>query len=255
MNVDDLYNKIIKEKDVTAALKMAHKDANISETMNIIPLVMYKTHVTTILDGVEKMISIADFKNIVDDLTGEVDVVIPPINLPFGCFMFNKKGDNMYLNCYYRGETATIKYDHRGTTRKTEEYKIPMPNIITYFNLKRVDKAQWQVVEAKYFATPKTVTQLPDKALINNTNNKEGIYRMPFSNVYGDNKLCYGDNTMPARLTDNLRGLDYYYQILTLSPFNSDLGVNGVKGFHDPRPWYQHLSALKEFPYDLLTNS
>ena len=195
-------------------------------------------------------------QGIIDEITGEVDVHIPPINLPYGCFMFNKQGDHMYLNCYHEERLAEIKYDHReGAITKKEKYTIPMPNIITYFALKRAEKSLWQVAEAKYFVTPKTVTQLPDKSVINSVNSKEGIFRMPLSNVYGDHKLCYGGNTMPARMTDNLRGLDYYYQILTLSPFNSDLGINGVKGWTSPRSWYQHLATLQKFPYDLLVGN
>lgn len=258
MNVVDITNLLQSNGDLSKVLEKAYSEdcPLYPDSINATPIILHKTHVSTYNNGVEKSISIADFKSILDEMTKGTSENIPPINLPFGCFMFSRTSDSVYLNCYYPETIADIKFDTReGDRAKQEVYKIPLPNIIISYVLKKVSGGMWGITKVKYFSTPMTVAQLPDKAIIVGTDPEKGIYKLPFSNVYEENTLCYGNNTMPSRFNDNLRGLDYYYQILTIAPFNSDLGIRGLTEAYQPRAWYKHLSTLKKFPYELLNSS
>lgn len=240
-----------EKKDISGALKQFYGSLPFAPDTEAIPIILYKTHITTIVDGVNKSISIADFTHMLETLIGESEQSVSPMSLPYGCFMFNRSGENLYLNCYYRETIGEIKFDHCDS--KQMKIKIPIPNIILSFSLKKTSNDLWQLMQAKYFATSKTVSQLPENRFISNTKPSEGIHRMPFPNMYTDNKMCYGSNTMPVRFNDNLRGLDYYYQILTQAPFNSDLGINGLTSSCSPKTWFELLSTKTEFPYDLLS--
>lgn len=243
--------------DIDKVLKQYYTDfvvpGALKKSEEVLPFVLFSTHVTTIVNGVNKSISIADFKNFIDSILGEHEVSIPPIALPFGCFMFNRAGEHLHINCYHKGVIANIKYDTRDSKYVQKKYKIPLPNIIISFSLKKVENGLWQVMSARYFSTPKTVIQLPDNEFINNINADLGVYKLPMSNMYSENNMCFGNNTMPVRFTNNLRGLDYYYQVLTQAPFNSDLGIRGLTQSYTPQNWYEFLNDKTEFPYDLLS--
>ena len=241
--------------DISKALRTYYaedkKRAITYPVVEALPLILYRTHISTIVEGLNKEISIADFKTILNAITNEEEEKVPPIALPYGCFMFNRSGENLYLNCYYRETKGEIKFDQRDAKRLT--YIIPIPNIVLSFTLKRAKENIWQVMTVRYFCTPKTVTQLPEDIFITQPKGDQGLHRLPFPNMYTDHKMCYGGNTMPVRFTNNLRGLDYYYQILTQAPFNSDLGINGLTTSYSPKTWFEFLSTCKEFPYELLS--
>ena len=259
MNIDSLLRIMEKQNDPYKALKELYNTGGnivISQYSEAVPFLLYKTHAITSVNGVEKAISVPSLKSILSSLSSETEEEVAPMCLPFGCFMFSRKGEFLYLSCYYKECMAEIKYDPRDPgSGKIEKYTIPMPNVIISFTLKKAEKNTWQVHEATYLSTSKSVTQLPDNDMIRSFNPKIGVYKLPLSNIYPQGKMCFGNNTMPVRFTDNLRGLDYYYQILTLAPFNSDLGVNGLKQTYQPRTWFKHLSTLKSFPYDLLSEN
>lgn len=257
MTVEELVTLLQAGGDTEKAFKKDFEvslAANGGRKVDAFPAIIHTTHVVTYLDGVEKSISLVDFKSIIDEVTKSVAENITPVNLPYGCFMFSRSGDTTHLNCYYPEKIAEIKFDSfEGNTRKLETYKIPMPNMVLSFMLKKTTGDSWGVQQVKYFCTPRTVSQLPDRYIIVKADSDQGVYKLPFSNVYETDMLCYGGNTMPMRFTDNLRGLDYYYQILTISPFNSDLGIKGIGENITPRNWYKHLSTLTKFPYEKLT--
>jgi hypothetical protein len=235
----DTSNKTWGATDATGESSLGH------------PFILGGDCVTTVIDGVIKDISISDFKSIISSITEAAEENIPMIALPFGCFAFNRAGDYIKLNCYYKENKVDIRFVH-GDRKK--EFNIPLPNIIISFVLKRVKDSTWQVHTVKYFSTPKTIGQLDPLVFIESTDTAQGIFKLPISNMYGDNRMCYGSNTMPARFSDNLRGLDYYFQIIGIAPFNSDLGINGISESRAPATWYQQLSTLEAFPYELLKN-
>jgi hypothetical protein len=251
--ISHIYNAT-QIKDVSAALlKFCKEDTPFALSLDtdVIPALIYRTHVTTISGGASKSILLSDFKNILENLMEKEEKHLPPLNLPFGCFMFNRQGNTMELNCYHAERIEKIKYINRDN--KTSTFKIPLPNIITSFILKKVEDNTWQLTSAKYFSTPKPVTQLPDNSFIRSLNLESGIHRLPFPNMYGDCRMCFGGNTMPVRFLSNLRGLDYYYQILTQAPFNDDLGILGTTVRTNVVNWFESLENLKAFPYELLS--
>lgn len=220
----------------------------------VIPAILYPTHVATIINGVSKSISISDFKNILSSVSsGDEGTTVPPMALPFGCFLFNRTGDSLYLNCYYNEVNAKVFFN--SGSRCKEEYLIPIPNVIISFILKKVDNTYWQVDQVKYYSTDKSVTQLPEDKFLDLVKPSIGMYKLPMPNMYGDNRMCFGGNTMPVRFTNNLRGLDYYYQILTQAPFNGDLSINGLTSSYSARGWLDYLQDEQKFPYHLLTKS
>jgi len=244
-------DRIDVEKALKEFYRQTHPVAS-SARVEALPVILSKTHVTTLVDGVPKAISISDFKGVINAMTSEDEEKVPPISLPYGCFMFNRSGEHLYLNCYYRGTVSELKFNNRDG--KKNKYMVPLPHVIISFTLKKVNDSIWQVMLVKYLSTSKSVSQLPDNIFFNKPQGEHGIHKFPFPNMYSDDKMCYGGNTMPVRFTNNLRGLDYYYQIITQAPFNSDLGVNGLTQSFTPEHWFTHLSGMKEFPYDLLSN-
>jgi hypothetical protein len=200
-----------------------------------------------------KDISLLDFKKLINSIIApEVNEILEPLSLPFGCFSLARGKNNLELNCYYPGGKKDILYKGYHSSG-VSTINIPFPNTIISHRLKQGTKHKWDLVSTKYYCTPKTVGQLSDSLLfIERTDKTLGVHRLPFSNVYDNNCLCYGNNSIPKSFSNNIRGLDYFYQLLFISPFNDDLGIRGVNGSYSVAEWYKYLSELDTFPYDLL---
>lgn len=152
----------------------------------------------------------------------------------------------MKLSCYYPGEKRTIELIERSGS-KAKKHKIPFPNIIINFDLKQ-ENDRWVVTQARYLCTDKKLSQLPLKRV---DTGDENIWILPMPNTYSHGSMCYGRNTMPSGFTDNFRGLDWYFQFLFSTPFNTDLSIPSIKG-GGVVPWISLLSSKDEFPYDQL---
>lgn len=213
---------------------------------------IFANHVEVVSGGIKKPISLVDFRRILDSVSGVSQSALKPIALPYGCFAFSKNESTMMVSCYYPGGKKTIT--HEAGVSGPKKYNVAFPNLIITHTLKPAKEGIWKVSETKYFATPKTVPQLPTDKFLTQSSPSLGAYHLPFTNVYDNDTLCYGRNTMPLTYNeDNIRGLDYFYQILFISPFNNDLGIRGVKGSKQPASWYKELSELEVFPYDQLS--
>ena len=207
---------------------------------------IWSTHVELEINKVKKGLSLVDFREALEDPLAE-RLPAPALALPFNCFMSSQSMTDIKLSCYYPERIAKIKYRPR-SSNVTKTYEIPIPNIVITHELSKDDKF-WVVKNSKYFCTNKTVTQLPDLEFITRNDPSKGIYPIPLPNFYTEGRMCYGGNTMPVRMTNNLRGLDYYYQILTLSPFNDDLGIRGTKKSFSPGNWLEELSKKTTFDF------
>lgn len=228
--------------------KYTQNSGRVNSQVEVQDIRLYSTHVETIVNNITKAISLADFREILNNLLSIEESKIPAFSLPYGCFSLGLRGNSMQLSCYYPSTMRKLIYNTG--TKKT--YDVMFPNTIISHTLQKQDK-YWNVTDTKYFCTPKTVNQLPE-TFINQTSRSGEIFSLPVSNMYEDGRMCYGNNTMPRNFTQNLRGLDYFYQILFDSPFNNDLGVRAL-GRSDPGAWFQEWSKLTSFPYDLLRNS
>lgn len=223
----------------------------------IISAVIYQDRAILNAGGLTKEVSIA---SLISVLTAESPKDLPTISaaLPSGVFALSITDEDMKINVYKPGGSREIKYK---PDSKLHKYVIPFPNMILYYHLTKikgdaVGGAKWQIQTVNYFVTPKTQSQMPS-TIISSHNAASGIFLVPFSNFYNTGGLCYGGNTMPMRHGDNLKGLDYFYDIIFESPFNNDLGVrmtiNGAR--HSVGEFYKELSKLTEFPYEELRSS
>lgn len=195
-------------------------------------ITLYDQYVELTIEGITKLISIEDFKNIFDKVLMS-DVKIEPLVLPRNVLMFGKGSNNVQINTYWPSIDATLKH-RRDSGTKPKEFKVKMPNVIIYYYLSMNNIGTYSVNTCRYFSTPKTPGEL---GLCNNNANEfikevdfnKGIYNLALPNMYSDGKACYGQNSMPNGFKNDFRGLDWYYLFLKETPFNSDLSVQGVK--------------------------
>lgn len=206
------------------------------------------THVECSLPGgIVKAISFSDFKAVIESVVSDSSEE-PNLFLPSNCFVFSKSSTDIKLSCYYPGEKREVQYvKTRGGS--ASKMTIPFPNMIINFDLKN-DNNRWVVANAQYLSTHKRLSQLPLKRP---KEGDEGVWIAPLPNTFGGGRMCYGNNSMPSGFTDNLRGLDWYFQFLFATPFNSDLSINSLKSSFSTSAWMEFLSECDEFPYDMLS--
>jgi hypothetical protein len=238
-------------KEILEAAYEADRAAGVLPTVGAIPLTLFANHVECEIDGIKKAIHISEFQAMIEVMSKGKTKKADPILLPFGCFAFDMTETEITMSCYYPEGTKEVNYKPSGSSGKAKEFTVPFPNLIINFKLKKGSDKLWSVVEALYYCTPKKVTQLPTENFVMRDPSK-GVHRLPFPNIYGGDGMCYGNNTMPVKHNNNLRGLDYYYQILFIAPFNDDLGVSGLNKSYSPYQWFEYLATQKEFPYTLL---
>lgn len=209
--------------------------------------------------GIYKEISYEDFLNILSSSTGEVITKSSQeFSLPEGCFYFGLNNDTLTVMCYYKESIKPFQYQReRGVV---DTFDIVTPNIVVTYRLKKdahKDKEWVMADEPRYLVTNLPVNKLPNDTVFRSPAPQQGLVLMPFTNAYTDCKMCYGDNRMPSRFTDNnLRGLNYYYSFLWSTPFNNDLGIRDKVVDYDIIGWYELLKQCaidkSPFPYRYL---
>lgn len=198
----------------------------------------------------QKAISYEDFYDLLSQMMSKVSMeATAKLLLPSNCFFLAYSNNTLNINVYYPECNMKIPYGKVFTGR--------VPNMILSFKLTRAKvKEGWTMSQenVRYFCTDVPVSLLP-KEFIEAPNPSKRIFVSPFWNTYGDGRMCLGGNMTPGNFTKgNLRGLDYYYQVLFNSPFNNDLGVRAVTSA-SVNTWDKELAkAAKEeaFPYNLL---
>lgn len=213
-----------------------------------IPLTLFKDHVqVTLTDGVNRQISYAGLKELIDRSINVKEVVaeVEGMSLPSNVFFISQSARELRFNCYYPGGNRDMLFEE-------SKKHIVTPNVIISFILQRENK-DWIVKQSHYMCTDLPISKLP-KTFISGVDKSKGIYVLPMSNTYEDGKMCFGGNSMPARMKDNqFRGLDWYFRFLWETPFNSDLGIKAIGNAMNPGNWYNLLAKLakegKTFPY------
>lgn len=201
---------------------------------------------------VEKRITYEDFHAIVSAVVNHRNEhTMEGFQLPSNCFYFGKSGNEIQLSCYYSERIAEIQHGSKKHTIKT-------PNIIISHQLTKHNSKTWRMEasRSRYFCTNAKVGNLP-KTFINEVDHSKHVYLMPFPNTYSEGALCFGGNSMPTQFVDNnLRGLDWYYQVLFESPFNNDLGIRALANEPSIEGWFSTLATAakenKPFPYEEL---
>ena len=211
-------------------------------------------------NGMEKYISYQEFLRVLTSIVDNTQVTTKggeSFMLPSNVFFFSHSSTEVCINTYYTARDSHLKFI-KPDTNKATSFDITMPNLILAITLTAGrNKKDWRVTGSKYFCTDLPVSKLP-KNFINSVRHSDHVFLMPMSNTYGEGNMCTGGNTMPSNMTENnLRALDWYYQYMWESPFNSDLGVRALKRNMEVHSWYDLLKKKAEkkepFPYDLLT--
>lgn len=199
---------------------------------------------------IEKRITYEDFNSIIGAVVNHRnEQAMEGFQLPSNCFYFGRSGNDINLSCYYGERIAEIRH-------MSKKYTIKTPNIIISHRLVRHNSKTWRMESnrTRYFSTNAKVGNLP-KTFIADADHSKHIYLMPFPNTYSEGALCFGGNSMPSQFTDNnLRGLDWYYQVLFESPFNNDLGIRALRDEPSIEGWFQKLADVAKsdaaFPYE-----
>jgi hypothetical protein len=228
---------------------------------NQITAIIKEDRVVIATDTIKKEITIDNFYGILSGYISKTEKT-GSLLLPFGCFkILNYANGNKDFYCYYPEARKTITHTSSRSSSTKKTYDIPFPNLVIVFSLatEKVGTTKFKVVSVKYLATKLTPAQIPDNLDITGQgiSRATGMALLPFTNFYGDGGMCYGGNVMPVKFTNNLRGLDYYYQVIFVSPFNDDLGLkamNAVDGLktETPSSFYNSLTKFKTFPYEAL---
>lgn len=167
--------------------------------------------------------------------------------LPSGTYYFTVSSTTMQVACYYPECKREIKYRPRGVSSSESRMTVVIPNLVIAHTLTKKDSTTWVVSDSRYLVTYKTLSQIERRFPSKSDPDME---RMCFTNVYGDARLCYGENVRVAELKmPDLRGLSWYYEILFISPFNDDLGLNMLTktAFRENySSWYKHLEKLAQ---------
>lgn len=218
---------------------------------------IYDQYVAMNIDGIAKILSIDDFKTVLDKILN-TEAKIDPIILPRNVMMFGKSTTNIQLNTYWPGIEAELTMKEYGVNA-VKKFKVKMPNVIMYYSLTINNVGTFTVQSAKYFSTPKLPGELgmglSNLDFIRDYNYKEKIYPLALPNMYSDCRACYGSNTMPGGLKSDLRSLDWYYLFLRETPFNTDLSVPGVqRQYQNAKALLEYLQSVnkEEYPFDQL---
>ncbi|HET8686720.1 MAG TPA: hypothetical protein VFM18_08655 [Methanosarcina sp.] len=213
-----------------------------------VPFTLLDNCVKINVKGVDKYISLDTFLEILDkSIAANRQVRTEELFLPSNTYYLGRSAGKIMLTCYYAGGVRNVKYFDA-------DRPSVVPNIIVSYLVNTTGDI-WKVSSAKYFCTDLPPSRLP-RRFITSESHSERIFGIPFSNHYGEGRMCYGNNVMPVSFPNgNLRGLDYYYQFLFTSPFNDDLGVRAVAG-HSVSGWYSKIAKIASeggsFPYDQL---
>lgn len=250
---------VIKTEDLPEGFINVTKDAAIKSKTVQSAVFLEEVVKVSFSNGIEKYVSYEDFSKSLRETIDSAQSVAEgaAFNLPSNTFFFSHSSSEVNLNMYYAARTNKLKFINPDTGR-TKEMDIVMPNLILAIQLKAAPaKGSWKIHGSRYFCTDLPVSKLP-KTFINSVRHADRVYLMPMSNTYGEGNMCFGGNSMPVNMAENnLRTLDWYYQYLWESPFNSDLGIRAVSSGLSVKAWYESLAAAsaegKPFPYDKLS--
>lgn len=173
--------------------------------------------------------------------------------LPSNVMLMSKSASLLKLTCYYQGGPRSITHIYKD---KTSKFDIIAPNIIITHHL-TLDAGKNEYVterDSLYFCTDLPASKLPMDPIIS-VDTKKRIFKLPFSNMYAEDRMCYGENAVTRRFpVNNLRALDWNYALLWKTPFNNDLGVKAIGDKMLVTEWYSYLQTCakdgKPFPYE-----
>lgn len=172
--------------------------------------------------------------------------------LPRGTYFTEHAGDRLNISTYHPETPKVVKF-YDGS--RTKEYEIMFPNVVIHMILQVGNNGADHTLQGSYFySTPMGVDDLPSAI----PGRLRGVFSyVPFPNFYDNFTMCLGHNSIVHAVSNgDLRAFNLLYNILTDSPFNSDLCLHNVKYDYDGyyKNWFKRLAEVfasdGRFPYE-----
>lgn len=257
---------VVTEPIETSSTNTSTQEANTQETkqeakqetikVDGIKVVLLHDAVQLEMDkGIKKFISYEEFLHTINSTMNPDDVEVSnSYHLAPGTFLLEAGRDAIKVAMYYPECYREITY--MNTTRLSV-----IPNIVISHTLKKsTATGSYSVTNTNYMCTSRKLSELPRVfPMLPSRHSHKTFCTIPFTNVYNDGKLCYGNNVRVANITlPDMRPLHWYYDMLFTSPFNNDLGIYSLATRIDYSAWYTKLADLakqnKPFPYESLVS-
>lgn len=174
------------------------------------------------------------------------------LKLPRNTYRVQKTSTGLILGQYYPESIQQVNYNE--TVRPSIT-----PNIIitSILSLVAGTKNDYKLDNATYWATSRSYEEF-SKDIVRRADHSRHIGLLPFTNVYDEGHLCYGNNSVTRDFkAGNLLAVRTYYDVLWHpSIFNNDLGVRALRNQdrdYSIPDWYTKLANCAKdglpFPY------
>lgn len=199
----------------------------------------------------QKLVSHEDFfESIRNAMQKKVSVQSEKFLFPPGVVQFEQFPNEVRIVTYNPEKIIQAKFS-RGESYRPSVHTIPLPNIVIAFRLKRNSNG-FSLSESHFYATDMSFGEIQGLEHFE-YGGRNRLWKLPLPNVFGDGRLCFGNNSMPNIFPENdFRQLGWYYKFLEETPFNSDLSIPDVPDWHNARDWINKLETFKTFPYHML---
>jgi len=181
------------------------------------------------------------------------------LRVPFGTLFTERTVNELFVAVYYPGKKHNLKLIIEG---ETYEYDVVLPNIV--MEAKLTLGTSLAMSNYAFFCTnygPDTLASRYHRGMRKldarypDNSHRDGLYHVPFTNMYDNGTMCLGHNSVPnVYPVDDISALHRYYDIMVNSPGNRDLPFRGLVGNwaryeSNQRGLFKAWSGHAEFPY------
>jgi hypothetical protein len=189
------------------------------------------------------------------------------------------KTRKLRVMCLYPEATNKILFEGKKGSGVHQSFNVRYPRILLCHTLleDKTSPGTWIWENTKYYTAvnPDPSWYLGKPGIFTGDGlDSTNLMRLPFNNAYNDGNLCYGSVSFSRSLkAETLSQLDWMYNLLSESVYNTDLDYGGCVAdldtcvskypelaHHKSRLyklgsawWYGLLEMFETFPYDLLT--
>lgn len=202
---------------------------------------LYPDFVEAVVGSQRRVVTYEDFTSLLNSFVTSGTNEETSFSLPSSCIYLNKTGSELKAMMYYPEQRHDVKLVN-------QEFKsVVFPNVLVTCYFRKEGGPLYVISQVRYFATNRSEGQVP-KEFLSNPDPERGFIALPMPNMYSGGNMCFGRNSqIPPVDGFNLRGMDWYYQLLYRSPFNNDLSIPGVG--RQCSSWLRTLSEAPSFPY------
>lgn len=244
--------------------------------------------------GSSKTITLTDYKDLIqiarvetvdevqdapEDAPNVYTMSTPRNLISLGIVTRKDRPKAMRILCLYPESHHKLVWEATKGSNKHKSFHVRYPRILLCHTLSedKTTPGNWVWEDTKYYTAvnPDPAAYLDKPSLFSGGDQSAcNVMRLPFNNAYGDGNLCYGSVSFTRTFRmENLAQLDWMYQLLVESVYNTDLDYSNVVvdldkcvalypelGKYKSRIiglgsawWYGVLEQFETFPYDLLT--